>query len=212
MNMKPYVYKLESSNGEYYFGVRWCYKGEPKEDLLVNYFSSSETVKNMMSKYGVNYFRGEILETFETKESALEYEYNLIKKSINDSNCLNKAMGKCTIWDEKLKSQVSNSMKKLAEDPKHKERLRINSTGEKNHNFKLKSWRNINSDVESWKLAINIYNDYLFENWDLNKYGFGRFYLMKRYQIKQGTARCLISLLREGWNPHNDEDYLEFIK
>lgn len=34
---------------------------------------------------------------------------------------------------------------------------------------------------------------------------------IKRYGIKQGSARRLVNLLREGWNPYNDLDYLNFI-
>jgi hypothetical protein len=211
ISMKPYVYKLVGQNSEYYFGVRWNYKTEPENDLLVNYFTSSETIKKMMLEYGVNYFVGEILNIFDDKESALDYEYNLIKNSINDINCLNKAMGKCTIWDDELKKRLSGSIKKLFDNPKHREMHRNKSVGENNHNYKLKPWRNINSDVESWKVAIKIYDDYIFEKWDLTKYGFGRFYLIKRYKIKQGSARRLISLLREGWNPYNDKDYLDFM-
>jgi hypothetical protein len=54
--MRPYVYKLENLDGEFYYGVRWDYKGEPENDLLIEYFSSSLTVKKMISENGINYF------------------------------------------------------------------------------------------------------------------------------------------------------------
>lgn len=89
--------------------------------------------------------------------------------------------------------------------------MKLNSSGEKNHNFKKKPWRNVNSNIDSWKKVISIYNDFLSENWDLNKYGYGRFYLMNRYQIVQGTARNFIKLIKNNWNPLLDTDYLLFL-
>lgn len=38
---KPYVYKIENKIGEFYFGVRWDYSGNPENDLWINYFTSS---------------------------------------------------------------------------------------------------------------------------------------------------------------------------
>jgi len=210
--MKPYVYKIENTLKEYYYGVRWDYRGNPEDDLLIEYFTSSETVKKMIIDNGVEFFNGQILRVFNTKEEALEYEYNLIKNSINDEKCLNRAMGKCTIWNEELKKKVSESVKELWKNPNYRKNYREKKSAEKNHNFGLKPWKNVNSDLESWKKSIIIYNDYIIEKWDLNKYGFGRFYLIKRYGIKQGSARKMIDLFREGWNPHTDLDYLNFLK
>jgi hypothetical protein len=209
--MRPYVYKLENLDGEFYYGVRWDYEGEPENDLLKEYFSSSVTVKKMISENGINYFKGTILKLFETKEQALDYEYTLIKESINNDKCLNRAMGKCTIWNDELKKKVSESVKELWKNPEFRQNYKLKRSAENNHNFGKKPWKNVNSDLESWKKAIIIFKDYQNEKWDLNKYGFGRFFLIKRYGIKQGSARKLVNLLREGWNPYDDLDYLNFI-
>jgi hypothetical protein len=210
--MKPYVYKVENTLREYYYGVRWDYQGNPEDDLLIEYFTSSEIVKKMIFDNGVKFFNGQILKLFDTKEEALGYEYNLIKNSINDEKCLNRAMGKCTIWNEELKKKVSDSIKELWKNPNYRQNYKEKKSSEKNHNFGLRPWKNVNSDLDSWKKSIIIYNDYIGEKWDLGKYGFGRFYLIKRYGIKQGSARKMIELFKEGWNPHTDLDYLNFFK
>ena len=114
--MKPYVYKLTGKDGSFYFGVRWYYETTPEEDLFKNYFTSSNSVKKIIEEEGLNFFKTEILQVFETKEDALQYEYNLIKGSLNDNLCLNRSLGKCTIWNDELKSRLSESMKKRWKD------------------------------------------------------------------------------------------------
>ena len=140
------------------------------------------------------------------------YEYNLIKESIEDEFCLNRALGKCTIWDEKLKEKVSNSVKNVWENSEYRESQKDKHKGELNAMYKLPSWENVNSDLKSWLKTPTIYLDYITENWDLNKYGYGRNYLVKRYDIKIGTARCLINKFRQGWNPMEDFEFNLFLE
>ena len=127
--MLPYVYKLTSKNNEYYYGVRWAYSGNPEDDILINYFTSSSLVKEKINKNGVTYFSAEIVNVFESKNDALNYEYDLIKSSINDKNCLNKAMGKCAIWDENLKKQISETIKKKWENIEFRKNASIKASG-----------------------------------------------------------------------------------
>jgi hypothetical protein len=208
--MKPYVYKITSKDGRYYFGVRWDYSDAPEKDLLITYFTSSSLVHQIIKEEGIFFFEKEILKIFDHKEDALEYEYLLIKSSINDSMCLNRAMGKCTIWDDELRKKVSSTMKSLWENPNYRQNIQSKNSGLGNHNYKRPSWRNVSSDIQSWVKVKYIYEDFIKENWDLNKYGFGRHFLMKRYGISQGTARCLIKKLRSCWNPNLDQDYMSF--
>lgn len=209
---KPYVYVIVGKKKEFYFGVRWCYDGEPQEDLWIKYFTSSSTIKQLIHNNGVDYFKPKVIKLFETKEDALYHEYRLIKNGINSKNCLNKAMGKCAIWDDDLKKQVSNSMKKVWENPEFREKIIFANTGENNKNYGKKPWRNVSGNYESWKKAVIIYDDYLKEKWDFNKRGYGRNLLIRRYDIVQGTARCLIKFLKNNWNPYLDDDYLLFLE
>lgn len=208
----PYVYKIESINNEFYFGVRWCYDGIPQNDLWKNYFTSSKTVKEKIQKNGVNYFNPTILKVFDKIEDALHFEYTLIKENKTDKNCLNRAVGKCAIWNDELKAQVSNSLKKLSLNEDYRKKLSERVKGEKNHNYGKKPWENVNSSIHSWIKIIDIYNDYTKEKWDINKYGYGREFLVKRYSIAQGTARSFIKLLKNNWNPLLDKEFLLFLQ
>lgn len=211
--MKPYVYKIESKNGEYYYGVRWNYTGDPKNDLWINYFTSSESIKEKILIEGIEYFTPKVIKVFNDKESALDFEYNLIKTSINDKLCLNKSMGKCTIWDDILKQRVSNSMKNIWNNTEgYRLNKSLKTSGPYNPNYQKPSWRNVNSDIGSWMKTLEIYNDFLLEKWNLNKYGNNRTFLMKRYNICQGTARRLISKFKKNWNPYLDDDFMDFYK
>lgn len=208
--MKPYVYKLTGKDGSFYFGVRWYYETTPEEDLFKNYFTSSNSVKKIIEEEGLNFFKTEILQVFETKEDALQYEYNLIKGSLNDNLCLNRSLGKCTIWNDELKSRLSESMKKRWKDYNYRNNRSNLFTSNTNPNKNKPSWRNLSSCVTSWMKSKEIYDDFQKEGWDLEKYGFGRKMLVVRYSIKEGTARNLIKKFRESWSPYEDQDFLNF--
>jgi hypothetical protein len=208
--MKPYVYKLTGKDGSFYFGVRWYYETTPEEDLFKNYFTSSNSVKKIIEEEGLNFFKTEILQVFETKEDALQYEYNLIKGSLNDNLCLNRSLGKCTIWNDELKSRLSESMKKRWKDYNYRNNRSNLFTSNTNPNKNKPSWRNLSSCVASWMKSKEIYDDFQKEGWDLEKYGFGRKMLVVRYSIKEGTARNLIKKFRESWSPYEDQDFLNF--
>ena len=208
--MKPYVYKLTGKDGSFYFGVRWYYETTPEEDLFKNYFTSSNSVKKIIEEEGLNFFKTEILQVFETKEDALQYEYNLIKGSLNYNLCLNRSLGKCTIWNDELKSRLSESMKKRWKDYNYRNNRSNLFTSNTNPNKNKPSWRNLSSCVASWMKSKEIYDDFQKEGWDLEKYGFGRKMLVVRYSIKEGTARNLIKKFRESWSPYEDQDFLNF--
>ena len=209
---KPYVYKITSVEGEYYFGVRWDYEGNPIDDLWKKYFTSSSLIKEMIFTNGIDYFKPEIITICDNEKQALGLEYEFIKENIQDRKCLNRALGKCTIWDEVLKKIVSESMKNVRQYPEYQRNASEKMKGSNNPNFEKKPWRNINSDIPSWVKIIDVYQDFINENWDFSKYGFGRIFLMNRYNISQGTSRKFIYLVKNNWNPFLDTDYLLFLK
>jgi hypothetical protein len=69
-----YVYKITvKETGEFYFGFRKRNIAEPVNDLLVNYFSSSKTIKSIIECQGLNAVSGEIIFTsFEHEQSLIE--------------------------------------------------------------------------------------------------------------------------------------------
>jgi hypothetical protein len=208
--MKPYVYKITGKDGTFYYGVRWDYKGDANEDLLKKYFTSSDYIREIISKNGLDFFKGEIIKITDTKEESLNLEYSLIKENINNELCLNKALGKCTIWDKELLIKLSKSMKDKWREEKYRNKCIQSRSVKNNPNYNKPSWRNINSDIDSWMKSFIIYDDYINENWDFSKYGYGRHMLQKRYGISQGTSRCLIKKLNNNWSPYTDEDFLNF--
>lgn len=208
--MKPYVYKITNKEGCYYYGARWAYDGEPEDDLFVNYFTSSTLIHEMIEIKGIDFFETEIITITDSHRKCLDIEYELIKKNFDDSKCLNRAIGKCTIWDDKLKKQVSNSVSKLWDKDSHRNNFSEKNSGDKNHNYKKPPWRNVNGDKQNWYKAKEIYNDFIKESWDFNKYGMGRYYLIKRYKISQGMSRSLISKLKSGWIPTEDNDFIDY--
>lgn len=80
------VYKITNSrDSRYYIGV---HKTEDEND---RYFGSGLIVRRMISKYGIDNFKKEILFKFDTKEEAFLKEKELV--DITDVNCVNIAKG-----------------------------------------------------------------------------------------------------------------------
>jgi hypothetical protein len=81
----PYTYKLIfKPTGQYYYGVRWA-KGCNPDDLWMEYFTSSDRVKELIEIYGRGSFDYKVTKTFNTKEEAGEWESNLLKR-VNAAN------------------------------------------------------------------------------------------------------------------------------
>jgi len=209
----PYVYKITSTTGEYYYGVRWSYDGDPSDDFWKKYFTSSDTICEMVERNGKNYFTPEILFVFDDALTAQNKEMELIKSSIHDPMCLNKAVGKCIIWSKnpEIKKKMTENLNKFySENGWIKIQLSECKLGDKNPNYGIKPWKNSNGCIESWEKAAKIHTDFKSEKWDLTKKKYGRTMLMRRYGLAQGSARKMLDLFRKGWNPSNDPEYMNF--
>jgi hypothetical protein len=88
MNIYPYVYIVtHKTTGEFYIGARWANKQTPDQDFLQTYKTSSKYVTPR-----INEFTGQILAVFFTKDSAYDYEQELINEHINTNPlCLNRS-------------------------------------------------------------------------------------------------------------------------
>lgn len=62
-----------------YYGVRFA-KGCSPEDLWSTYFTSSTRVKKLIEEYGTESFHVEIRKTFKDVESALAWEYRVLRR------------------------------------------------------------------------------------------------------------------------------------
>lgn len=86
--MRPFVYRLTSKNGEFYYGCRYSQDCSP-EDLWASYFTSSDVVKGLIEEHGTQYFTTKIVFECETPDQALHLERNLIARTHKRPGCLN---------------------------------------------------------------------------------------------------------------------------
>ena len=91
--IKAYCYIITRlSDNKKYFGVRWAnikFKRTPNEDFGKYYFSSHKILKKEFKKYPEK-FKFEITNTFDDKESAIDYEAKKNKNYMYDDSWLNK--------------------------------------------------------------------------------------------------------------------------
>jgi len=90
MNRKfNYFYQLTNKvNGNFYYGV---HKTDNLED---NYMGSGKRIQYALRKYGLENFKKEILEFFNTYEEALDFESEIVNEDlILDSSCYNLTLG-----------------------------------------------------------------------------------------------------------------------
>tara|TARA_B110000503_G_scaffold24322_1_gene38379 strand:+ start:696 stop:1328 length:633 start_codon:yes stop_codon:yes gene_type:complete len=90
MSHTPYTYLLGwSKTNKYYYGVRYAKDCDPT-DLWTTYFTSSKHVKHYSNKHGKPDII-DIRETFDSVESATEWENKVLKRMsvVNDSRFLN---------------------------------------------------------------------------------------------------------------------------
>lgn len=91
----PFTYYLfHRPTGAKYYGVRYARDCHPS-DLWTVYFSSSHRVKALIEQFGADSFDVEIRKTFETAESAIAWEKQVLRRLkvlkrndwLNDSIC-----------------------------------------------------------------------------------------------------------------------------
>lgn len=92
-NVRPYVYKgTHKISNEFYIGYREANTTPATEDLGINYFTSSKTVKTL----GFENFNWEIIVEFFNGIDAYEFEQNLILENKKNPLILNRRVfGKC---------------------------------------------------------------------------------------------------------------------
>lgn len=75
--MNHYIYEITNiRNGMSYIGVRSCSKSIERD----KYMGSGVALKEAISKEGINNFKKSIIQTFDTREQALEAERKIVNK------------------------------------------------------------------------------------------------------------------------------------
>jgi hypothetical protein len=101
-----YLYKTTNLiNGKYYYGMHSTNKMED------GYLGSGKYLWYAIKKYGIENFKLEILEFFDTREALVEAEKILVTElQVKDSNCMNlKPGGKGGLMDEKHREKWINA-------------------------------------------------------------------------------------------------------
>lgn len=85
---KPYVYQLiHKETGDFYFGSRYANKVPAEDDLGINYFTSSKSVKPRFNEFDTF-----ILGEFDDVSETLQFENNLIRYYWKTPKLLNKSL------------------------------------------------------------------------------------------------------------------------
>jgi len=111
--MIPYTYLIGwSSLNLYYYGVRFSKNCHP-EDLFKTYFTSSQTVKEIILKYG-NPNIIQIRKTFNDIKKARSWEHKVLRrlKVLTDSKWLNKTDNISIQHDKETISKMKSNLKK----------------------------------------------------------------------------------------------------
>jgi len=128
----PYTYLITFlPTGQQYYGVR-TKRGCNPTDLWNSYYTSSKVVRQLIAQHGCGAFTTEVRRTFATREAALLWEHRVLRRldAARTPHWLNKNNG-----DRKFVNEGPGGMwgKKHTEDAK--QRMSINSSGEKNPNW-----------------------------------------------------------------------------
>ncbi|AFU64247.1 hypothetical protein DLA51_13785 [Salmonella enterica] len=136
--MTPYVYRIKSKQGHFYYGCRYSKDCHP-DDLWATYFTSSSLVKSLIEENGLEFFDTKIVMVCETPEDALRVEGLLISKTHKFPGCLNQFLcrkdgtpvhlGTYGTPSEKVRQKISSSNKGKKRTKETRERIKLGKTG-----------------------------------------------------------------------------------
>ena len=115
---KHYVYRITNiETSKHYYGVRTC-KGSPKEDIGINYFSSSsDKLFKKQQKELPWRFKYKVVRIFNSREEATKFEIRLHNKfnvGVNE-NFYNRAKQTSTGWDNTGIKHTVESRQKMSD-------------------------------------------------------------------------------------------------
>lgn len=112
--MIPYTYRIQCiTTGEYYYGVKYGKDADPST-FWINYFTSSDKVKNLIKLYGVDNFVFTIRKIFNSAEAAILWEHKVLKRVMNWDNYLNRHSGKAFSIKSTMKGLETQKQKWLS--------------------------------------------------------------------------------------------------
>ena len=212
MRNQPFVYHLLGKDGSFYFGSRTKLGAHPLQ-LFTSYFTSSQTVKEIISKKGSDFFDVEFVELFDSPEEAYWREQQLISENIDHPKCLNKSFQPlgCGIANGRSagpkhhRGGVSSWLKGKSGNlhPMH------GRTGKSHPAAGIKPWDTgaalLHNTRPMWLKAGVVYDHWV-------STGDGCHRIARLFSIKENTATSMINKFKEGWNPYNDDAWVLFCK
>lgn len=94
MILNTYTYLVKNKiTSQYYYGSRKAnvkFNRLPIEDFWKHYFTSSKSIKQLISKYGTDSFEFQIIHESENYEECFWLEQKLISENFKDPLCLNR--------------------------------------------------------------------------------------------------------------------------
>lgn len=91
--MVPYTYLvIHKTTGNFYYGVRTAHTTDPNNDIGILYFTSSKTINAIVEAEGANSFVWIVRKQFPDKQSAILWEYRVIRRMLNHPKCLNRGL------------------------------------------------------------------------------------------------------------------------
>ena len=89
MNRTPYVYRIKNKiTGHFYYGCKYAKKCSP-DTFWKDYFTSSETIAEMLIEYPPELWDTKIIKIGGTPAEVLSFEGKLIKRTIKSKMSLN---------------------------------------------------------------------------------------------------------------------------
>ena len=158
-----YLYHIPT--GKKYYGVRWANECNPENDLWIKYFGSSRLVDILIEEYGKESFIPEIRKLFYSREDALFWEREVIKriKAIDRNDWLNQSNVGSYVPDNSgsfnpMYGQARTDEWKIAHSnfmiewwtTERKEEQRIKVSGENNPMFGKNSETQIKAAIAWW--------------------------------------------------------------
>jgi hypothetical protein len=146
-SIPAYVYYIKHKTlGYYYWGSRTAnirHNRMPEDDFWKFYFTSSNTIENLINEYGADFWTTEIVYCNVDIDVVYWYEQDSIKKDIKDPLCLNKkyqdrASGNTIFstagkipWNKGIEQVATKGDKNPAKRPEVREKIRSKATGKK---------------------------------------------------------------------------------
>lgn len=138
-----YVYKVTNRvTGEFYVGYRYRnqkLKTTPKQDLWINYFTSSNRIKEDVKKYGKESFMSEILfehqdslECWKQEQIIIKDHWdmpNIINGKYHDPNSNVEIYRRINVLSEETRKKMSFSGKGRPKSEEHKRKIAEANTG-----------------------------------------------------------------------------------